>query len=320
MILNERVSKLYELYSEYLTFNDLAWWIIDIDDDPTSFYCNPAMCREFRLDNSSVKHSISKNCPIAGDANRFVAVGNDEKAKIIRKEFKRLCDGEVQEYHNGFPYFDEQNETTRFYSSRARLVIKNEQGKAGVLFGIIEAEKASDELYQLVKSDYLTGLNSRREFDFQINFLLDLAKRERRPISLLMCDIDFFKEFNDVKGHYAGDECLVAIAQAIRNVCARSTEVACRYGGEEFAVIVYGDKDPALYVAQSIRERVLELSIAHPNGASVSVSVGLYSVLPDANTTSRELVERADAALYESKRNGRNCCTCSSAQVSAVSC
>ena len=125
-----------------------------------------------------------------------------------------------------------------------------------------------------------------------------------------MCDVDHFKQYNDLLGHYAGDECLIQIARSISDICVRSSNIACRYGGEEFSVIMYGGDNDASFLAESIRKAIYTLGISHPalNDLPVTLSIGYHSMLPDSESTPRKLIEYADMALYEAKRNGGNTC------------
>ena len=308
---NKRVKEYFQLCEKLIDFSNLSWWIIDLEDDPNIFYCNETMCRTFSLDYTINRHSVLKTCPIAGDYNNNIAIRSSEKAKKVFDEYHQLREGKLDEYSNCFPYYDAKAGETIYFSSRARALLKDELGASTLLFGIIERESVSDELYNQVKTDSLTGLNNRREFDYQIEFLINLAKREKRHISLIMCDVDHFKQYNDLLGHYAGDECLVQIAGSISNICIRSSDIVCRYGGEEFCIILYGDdKEETYSLAESIRHEIYIAAIPHPafNNAPVTVSIGYYSIIPDSKTTPRTLIENADAALYKAKRNGKNSC------------
>jgi len=310
MFPNKRVEKYYQLCEKILNFSQLSWWIIDLEDNPNIFYCNQTMCKTFSLDHNIIQHSVNQTCPIAGDYNTNVAIKCSEKARQIFDEYSKLRTGTIEEYNNRFPYYDSSSAETKYFSSRARALTKDEFGNSALLIGIIEYETVSEKLYEQAKTDSLTGLSNRREFDSQLDFLIKLAKREKRFVSLIMCDVDHFKQFNDLLGHYAGDECLIQIAHSISNVCERSSNLAFRYGGEEFSVIVYGDDKEAAFLAESIRKKVYEMAIPHPaqNNSPVTLSLGYYSLEPDLQSTSRKLIEYADAALYEAKMNGRNRC------------
>lgn len=305
---NKRVEAYYKLYAKLINFSNLSWWIIDLEDDPDIFYCNEIMCETFSLDKHLKRHSVRITCPIAGEYNSNVAIKSSAAAKKIFEEYHQLCMGEIEEYSNTFPYFDEDKNETMYFSSRAQALVRGDQGNAAVLFGIIEPELRCNELYIKAKYDSLTGIHNRREFDEKLEFLINLAVRDQKKVSVIMCDIDNFKLYNDHLGHYAGDECLMRVAGSIADTCIRSTDVPYRYGGEEFAIIVYGGRREAYHLAEAIRRGVYEMNIPHPaiNNAPVTLSIGVTSVLPDQNTTAKRIIERADSALYSAKENGRN--------------
>jgi diguanylate cyclase (GGDEF)-like protein len=138
--------------------------------------------------------------------------------------------------------------------------------------------------------------------------------RDGLPISLILCDIDYFKIYNDTYGHQAGDDCLRLVAQTIRQSLQRPADVAARYGGEEFAVILpQTDAATAMLVAEHIRVKVKDLNIFFnpekfdglPNSV-VTISLGIASVVPGQENDAATLVLAADEALYDSKRQGRD--------------
>ncbi|MBD0272300.1 MAG: diguanylate cyclase [Acetobacteraceae bacterium] len=168
---------------------------------------------------------------------------------------------------------------------------------------------ANAELTALSAIDGLTGLANRRRFDTALAAEWGRAGRERRPLSLLLLDADCFKAFNDMYGHPAGDEVLKTIASCIRASLRRPADLAARYGGEEFAVLL-PETGPqgAMLVAGRIRREVEARRVPHAGAARgfVSVSLGVASVVPRDWDPAASLVQRADAALYEAKRLGRN--------------
>lgn len=308
MFPNARVARYFQQCQELLSFSNLSWWIIDLEDNSDIFYCNDTMCTTFHLDPKQTQHSVSKTCPIAGDYNKYIAVSNSKKAQEIFDEYRELRLNSLDEYCNRFPYYDEQQDKVLYFSSRAKALLRNEDGQAALLFGIIEPELASEELYKQASTDGLTGLKNRREFDSQLTFLINLARREQRFVSLILCDIDNFKPYNDTLGHYAGDECLISIANSIMQTSNRTTDVICRYGGEEFAIITYGDEEAVSILAEQIRLDVSHLNIPHPASklGTVTISCGYVSVVPNAETTPKSLIEKADCGLYLAKERGRN--------------
>jgi len=172
--------------------------------------------------------------------------------------------------------------------------------------------KMEDKLRTLSYQDGLTGLANRRYFDNIIDKQLRLAKREGAAISLIMLDIDYFKSFNDLYGHVAGDSCLVEVAAIIERAARRPLDLASRYGGEEFAVILPNAMiEDASKIAEEIRNEVQGLNILHENSAVdscevITVSAGVCSLTPDRNTKAIEIIELADMALYKAKKSGRN--------------
>jgi diguanylate cyclase (GGDEF)-like protein len=311
MFANKQIEKYYRQCETLLNFTGVSWWIIDLEEAPDVFYCNKTMCDTFHLGND-IQHSISKTCPIAGDYNKFIAIKSSVSAQEIYKEYDDLKNNKIAEYDNRFPYYDETKDKVLYFSSRAKALVRNEFGKAILLLGIIEPEAVNEELYKQASIDSLTGLKNRRAFDSQLQFMLNLAKRERRTISLLMFDIDHFKEYNDCLGHYSGDLCLMKIAGLLTKSCCRETDIVCRYGGEEFAIVTYGDSHNTLRLAENVRRCVYESNIPHPKVASgrVTVSAGYISVLADEQTTPRSLIESADCGLYLAKRKGRDQSIC----------
>jgi len=170
----------------------------------------------------------------------------------------------------------------------------------------IAAEKGQAAL---ARHDSLSQLANRRGFDEALALAWRRAARDRQPLSLLMIDVDHFKEFNDCYGHPEGDRALAATGAAIGGAIGRPGDVAARYGGEEFAVLLPNTSaDGAMMVAETIRKTVLAAAMPHErsNHRFVTVSVGGATMMPATGTAERTLVEYADRALYAAKANGRN--------------
>lgn len=174
----------------------------------------------------------------------------------------------------------------------------------------LDLEKANRQLQKLSLKDPLTKLWNRRKYDETINVEWNRCLRHQRPIALLLMDIDYFKEYNDYHGHMAGDECLIKIGRAIKNSLLRSTDVAVRYGGEEFVVILPEmDKEEVIKIADMLRQKIEALYIPHgqsPVSRYVTVSIGVSHTIPKMNTSSDDLFTAADKALYQAKAGGRN--------------
>jgi diguanylate cyclase (GGDEF)-like protein len=170
--------------------------------------------------------------------------------------------------------------------------------------------EANAQLKELSRSDPLTGLPNRRHFDEVKNIEFSRAQRSGQPLSVLMCDIDFFKRYNDTYGHAQGDECLRLVASAMRGSIARAGDLVARLGGEEFAVLLPAtDRAMAHLLAERLRQAVYDLAISHSGSSVASVvtlSIGSATFEAGASTTFHELLELADRSLYQAKGDGRN--------------
>ncbi|MEL0602968.1 sensor domain-containing diguanylate cyclase [Pseudoalteromonas undina] len=169
---------------------------------------------------------------------------------------------------------------------------------------------ANQKLNQLVNTDSLTSIANRRCFDKALESEIKRCARAEQPVSLIMCDIDFFKNYNDSYGHQQGDEALVKVAAALKAQCRREGDLTARYGGEEFAVILPAtNEQDCLQFTRLIQQTIKAAGIKH-NKSSVSeyltLSIGFYSAMPDKNSTPQCFINKADQALYKAKETGRN--------------
>ncbi len=173
-----------------------------------------------------------------------------------------------------------------------------------------QLEKKNKELHFLSLKDSLTNLWNRRHFDRTMELEWRRCLRYKRPISLMIIDIDHFKEYNDSYGHNQGDECLVQISQVIKSSCMRSSDLVARYGGDEFVVILSElGKDDTINKAAILRDAIEDLNIPHEYSSTslyVTISIGLASKIPDANCSPKDLFAAADKALYKAKAAGKN--------------
>ena len=171
-----------------------------------------------------------------------------------------------------------------------------------------ELQAANERLMELSTTDGLTGLKNRRHFNELFAHEFKRACREQKPLSLLLLDIDHFKQLNDQYGHPFGDLCLTQAAQLIANTIRRPPDSAARYGGEEFAVLLPNtDKEGALHVADKIRESIGQHQVSDGQQQAVmTVSIGVASFIPSQNNTTEALLKAADDLLYRAKHNGRN--------------
>lgn len=171
-------------------------------------------------------------------------------------------------------------------------------------------EKAKHNLLKLSLTDPLTQVANRRRFDEYINIELNRAYRDKIPLSVVMCDIDFFKIYNDTYGHISGDSCLKEVANVIKSALKRPSDFLARFGGEEFALVMPNtDIAGALNIAENIRTSMMNKRIKNENSSVsqyVTLSLGVSTVFPGRNVTPDEIINEADKALYQAKNKGRN--------------
>jgi diguanylate cyclase (GGDEF)-like protein len=206
----------------------------------------------------------------------------------------RCADGDVKDIELSVSYLPEPE---------PRLVL--------VLRDLTRYKAECSQLRQLAATDALTGLANRRAFDEQLLQHWQQCSAARRPLSVVIIDIDFFKQFNDRYGHIQGDACLRKVASAIVQAMPVDAKLAARYGGEEFALILpFHNEIMALKVARTVQQAVRELQFTDaglPAALSVSVSQGIATELNGQYRTSMALLCAADTALYRAKADGRDC-------------
>jgi diguanylate cyclase (GGDEF)-like protein len=192
-------------------------------------------------------------------------------------------------------------------SKNQALIEMNRELEAKIHERTHELAEANSRLAQLAVTDGLTGLYNHRHLHERLTLEVERSQRSKLPLSLLMLDVDHFKQFNDTFGHPAGDEVLRQLARVL-NDTRRANDVVARYGGEEFAVILVDTaKFTAAKVAERVRERIFghDFSDAAQKAGKITVSIGV-ATFPDDGTDAEGLVRAADTALYAAKRAGRN--------------
>lgn len=177
-----------------------------------------------------------------------------------------------------------------------------------------QLEVANEELHRQATLDGLTQVANRRMFDRYLSQQWARLTEEKKPLSLLLCDIDFFKGYNDTYGHQAGDRCLQQVAQVLKECGSRREDLVARYGGEEFAVILPNTfTDGAIAVADRIRNALQTLQIPHQNSKvcdRITLSIGIATVIPTKHDSLEHLIAASDQALYRAKQGGRDCSIC----------
>lgn len=201
-------------------------------------------------------------------------------------------------------------------------VVRNEDGSAnaliGFMFDITERKQIEEELVRLQKEfrelsykDGLTGVANRRMFDSVLDIEWSNALRNKQPLSVILIDIDYFKQYNDHYGHIQGDDCLKRVATALSKVGTRARDFFARYGGEEFILVLpETDTESAQRVAERCRAAIFKEQIPHEKsdaGQILTISLGIGTITPTHHDNQLAFVEKVDRQLYLAKQRGRNC-------------
>lgn len=207
------------------------------------------------------------------------------------------------------PLKDADGKIVRYMSIRVDITDRKRQADE-INKAYKNLSEANHQLEQLSRTDALTKIANRRYFDEILESETHRQSRQGTPLTLMICDIDYFKQYNDSYGHQAGDACLQQVAESINLSFSRAGDLVARYGGEEFAVILPNtDKATALILAERMRENIVKLDIEH-NSSSIAniltLSIGVTTLVPDNDTSIYIIIKNADEALYSAKATGRN--------------
>ncbi|MFA6041204.1 MAG: sensor domain-containing diguanylate cyclase [Methylophilus sp.] len=201
-------------------------------------------------------------------------------------------------------------------------VVRNERGEVeslvGFMFDITERKKNENELLRLQKElvefsykDSLTNIANRRMFNEVFAKEWMSAYRSQQLLTLILIDIDYFKQYNDYYGHVQGDACLIQVAQTLSKVIKRPRDFIARFGGEEFVIVLpEADKDTAKQLAEDCLRMIANEKIAHKtsqNGEWLSVSLGVATITPAQLDVEMQFIDQVDKLLYQAKLQGRNC-------------
>ena len=238
-----------------------------------------------------------------GDELPVVVPGVDELKKLVA-----LGSGEV-EYASRDPTGVDLRLSARAFPVRG--FGEAVKGAAILIRDVTETAALLDRLRKFAETDTLTGLLNRRRFFELAELYIELSARENRPVTVMLADLDFFKNINDLYGHGVGDEVLSGSAEAIRSGL-RNVDLVGRYGGEEFALLLPGaGLDGAMVTAERVRKEVQAFTLMHGGeSVRVTVSIGSNSAIPGRGEHLSDFLHVADEALYEAKRNGRNRVVC----------
>jgi diguanylate cyclase (GGDEF)-like protein/PAS domain S-box-containing protein len=172
-------------------------------------------------------------------------------------------------------------------------------------------EKANEELKRLAVLDDLTQIANRRRLNEYLEQTWQNLTQQQQPLSFILCDIDYFKYYNDTYGHQAGDKCLQQVALAMKYTLKQPVDLIARYGGEEFAVILpYREAQGAMEMAYAMQNQLKSLKLIHAKSKVsqyVTLSIGISTTIPKQTDSAKQLIKTADNALYEAKAQGRNC-------------
>ena len=254
---------------------------------------------------------LAENCVMV---TAFFRIHLPLPAQFLSDEIARLVlvfrrEGEVWKIvHSGISVAYRQAAEGEIYPVRS-MEQRNRDLEALVAERTQALKEANQKLETISNTDALTGIANRRYFDRLLKQEWNRAKRVRQPISLLLIDVDHFKQFNDDYGHLAGDACLQAFAREMSKVVRRGGELVARYGGEEFVVLLpRASARDAMEIAQRMQQAVWSLKIPHTDVSAgiVTASIGVASRVPAKHEGSASLIHQADQALYDAKRGGRN--------------
>lgn len=300
-VLRAEMSSL-ELEQVFQACTDALWVV---REDAIVVRANEAM---LALLNKPLDQVIGKNC------HKLLNYGHCECKSCPLP--KGMTPAPVRELDIRIP--DAQNKQTHYILTTAPLMtLDGAFGIVGQFKNITERKKAEENLAEanatlerIARVDGLTQVANRRSFDESLQREWKRLARDQKPFSMILCDIDFFKRYNDTYGHQGGDTCLQKVAWALNGAAMRPADLVARYGGEEFAFLLPGtDLEGARIVASRALEAVAELKIEHSAStvsANVSISVGIACMNPHPDINPAELVAAADRALYASKEQGRN--------------
>lgn len=234
-----------------------------------------------------------------------------ERAPTRQDELSQLVGGVNQLQATLSDYLEQQQRDEKeLLAHRDNLAELVRERTAALEAANRQLEDTNTRLDGLARTDPLTGLANRRQFDAMKQIEFRRALRTGHPLTLLVCDIDSFKRYNDTYGHASGDQCLRAVAAALDACSARAGDLVARIGGEEFAVLLPAtDATQGALLATQLLRAIVDLGIAHRNsdaGPVVTISIGLAQLDPGQVDKFDTLFDQADKALYQAKRTGRN--------------
>jgi diguanylate cyclase (GGDEF)-like protein len=296
-----KVSDLNEIFEAVL--DSLDQEIAVIRYDGTIIYVNQSW-KQFGKDNDlaggfALDSNYLNVCSLS-------AAGGDSLASEIVTGIREVADGSRASFYCEYPCHSP--DTKRWFMMRVTPLRCRLPSLLVISHQNITERKLIEERVQFqALHDPLTGLANRLNFNETLDKEWRRALRFEEPLSLVMLDIDYFKHYNDILGHPAGDQCLIEVAQVLKKFSNRAEDLAARYGGEEFVLILGNTSaETARHTAESIRQGVYDLDIEYDGAKRITVSAGIASFVPHKKLNTLRLLTAADKALYQAKREGRN--------------
>ena len=312
-LLNENGEHL-RIEAELSRHNSLLNSVINATPDPVAFMSGSG--KYVGANHGYCEVVGIKHTDLIG-MDRQQLFSNDKRSWLLEQENQLLMDGKSVRYEELLHLADQE---PRWFEICKQRYVNNTNGESGIL--IIyrdlterkriehELEQAIEKFDQLSSTDELTKIANRRTFDAKLQHYWSTHHREVKQMSLLFCDVDSFKLYNDNYGHPMGDVVLAKIAQVMDEQVHRGADLVARYGGEEFAVILPNtDEEGAIRLANKIIAAVGDLAIEHAYSKAakhVTLSIGIATMCPEHESSEAQLLEYADKALYLAKEHGRN--------------
>jgi diguanylate cyclase (GGDEF)-like protein len=278
----------------------------------TALFCLTAALIVILL-NSVISRWLSRSIKNLNEASQNIARGNfgQKIADPGIQEFSILAnsfDQMSQEIQQSRRQLEEYSRSLEQKVQERTQDLEDEIARRAVME--MELQAANRELEEMAYLDGLTHIANRRQFDERLQQEWCRMQRDNLPLSLIICDIDYFKQYNDAYGHSEGDGCLRQVAQAVYACARRASDLSARYGGEEFVALLPNTPDAgAVQVAKSIQQLVKSLRIPHIRSEVshvVTLSFGIATMMPSNQNSPEELILRADRALYKAKQAGRD--------------
>ncbi len=260
--------------------------------------------------NTAVLKLLGEDDRVKVSSHSMIDYVHERYKESTRKAMARIVSqgGRAEPFETELVRSDGTHADVEVYS--ACILYEGEVGVQMALQDITERKLLEAEWRRLSRMDGLTGIYNRRAFDEILMRELRRAQRNQNHLALIMIEIDACELYNDHYGHQKGDETLKTVATVLQEGAVRGGDHVARYGGEEFAIIMADtDTEGAFQVAETLRQSIEALAIPHaqsPTASHITISMGVYAMVPDHHTVPAELIHHADSNLYRAKRTGRN--------------